>query len=111
MPAIPTRALLGVLARGLPMPVMSPRFIRSSTQELRSRLHGGFPMVAGAARKPRAGLFSPPPRGSSRPLRCKKARPCGSLSFARARRVQAAPVPPITDRHRNGAQPQRWREP
>jgi len=60
MPVIPTRALLGILARGLPMPVISPRFIQSSTQELRSRLHSGFPMVAGAARKPRIELFSPP---------------------------------------------------
>jgi len=41
-------------------------------------------MGAGAARKPRIELFSPPLRGSSRPLRCKKARPFGSLGSARA---------------------------
>ena len=87
-----------------------PRFISSSTWEPRARLHGGFPMVAGAARKPRAELFSPP-LGSSRPLRCKKARPFGSLATLGPGRVQASPGPPITERHRNGAQPQRWREP
>src|SRR3954452_895306 len=91
--------------------LLMPRFISSSTQEPRARLHGGFPMVAGAARKPRAKLFSPPLRGSSRPLRCKKARPFGSLVRLGPGRVQASPVPPITERHRNGAQPQRWREP
>src|SRR4051812_6027109 len=80
-----------VLARCPPMPAMRPRFISSSTWEPRSRLHGGFPMVAGAARKPRAELFSPPLRGSSRPLRCKKARPFGSLASLGPGRVQATP--------------------
>ena len=106
-----TRAFSRVLARCPPTPVMRVRFISSSTQEPRARLHGAVPMVAGAARKPRAELFTPPLRGSSRPLRCKKARPFGSLARLGPGRVQASPVPPITERHRNGAQPQRWREP
>src|SRR4051794_16873451 len=79
-----TRFLVRVLARCPPTPVVRPRFISSSTQEPRARLHGGFPMVAGAARKPRAGLFSPP-NGLLAPAPPQKSPPLRLPRLARAR--------------------------
>lgn len=67
---------------------------------------------------PQAGaeLFSPPPcgrlpRAASLSLRFKKAQPCPAPPLRSGPSGAVVPVARITERHRSGAQPQRWREP